>query len=177
MDQKMPKRLERTTIYESDFMTLYSDRVEMPNGSIIEKYHQLHYARESVCVLVQDGSGRILMELNKRYTTGTLEWELPAGGIDKGELPEEAAAREVMEETGCGIKELRYLSDFYPANSFCDLHIHFFSAVIDSEGEEFDTNEVAEYRWFEKQEVLEMMRQNKLHCGTTLAGLAVYLAQ
>ena len=38
----MPERLERTTIYESDYVCLYADRVRMPGGFVIEKYHQIH---------------------------------------------------------------------------------------------------------------------------------------
>ena len=45
----MPKRLERKVIYESDFVCLYADKVKLPSGYIIEKYHQVHYPKEAVC--------------------------------------------------------------------------------------------------------------------------------
>ena len=48
----MPERLERTTIYESDYVCLYADRVRMPGGFVIEKYHQIHYPKEAVCVVI-----------------------------------------------------------------------------------------------------------------------------
>ena len=38
---KMPERLSRKTIYESDYVCLYSDEVKMPDGSIVENYHQI----------------------------------------------------------------------------------------------------------------------------------------
>ncbi len=34
--EQMPERLERTTIYESDYVCLYTDKVRMPSGYIIE---------------------------------------------------------------------------------------------------------------------------------------------
>ena len=37
-DHDLPRRLERTTIYESDYVCLYSDRVKLPGGTVIEKY-------------------------------------------------------------------------------------------------------------------------------------------
>ena len=38
---KLPERLERTAIYESDYVCLYTDKVKLPSGDIIEKYHQM----------------------------------------------------------------------------------------------------------------------------------------
>ena len=43
----LPKRLERNTIYESDYICLYTDKVQLPSGYVIEKYHQLHYHAET----------------------------------------------------------------------------------------------------------------------------------
>ena len=45
---KLPERLERTTIYESDYVCLYTDKVKLPSGDIIEKYHQIHYPHGTV---------------------------------------------------------------------------------------------------------------------------------
>jgi 8-oxo-dGTP diphosphatase len=50
----------------------------------------------SACAIVVDDRGQVLLE--RRADTGT--WSLPAGAIDPGEQPAEAAVREVFEETG-----------------------------------------------------------------------------
>lgn len=47
---------------------------------------------------MQDG---ILFIHNRGYTVGHLEWEIPAGTIEKGEQAEKAAEREAKEENGC----------------------------------------------------------------------------
>ena len=44
----------------------------------------------------------------------THTWEFPGGTVDKGETPEEAAIKEVEEETGLHVRELIYLGNFYP---------------------------------------------------------------
>ena len=77
--EQMPTRLERTTIYESDYICLYTDKVRMPSGYIIEKYHQLHYPKEAVAVVIFNEKNDILFIHNRRYTVGHLEWEIPAG--------------------------------------------------------------------------------------------------
>ena len=105
MDQ-MPKRLERTTIYESEHVCLYADKVRLPSGYIIEKYHQIHYPKEAVAVVIFNEKNDILFIHNRRYTVGHLEWEIPAGKIERGENIGEAAEREAKEETGCELRDL-----------------------------------------------------------------------
>ena len=77
----MPERLASKTIYESDWISLYEDKVKMPDGSIIDSYHRLHFPHESVCVVICNDKDEILMIQSKRYITGQLEWEIPAGRI------------------------------------------------------------------------------------------------
>ena len=89
--EDMPKRLERKTIYESDYVCLYADKVEMPDGYIIENYHQVHYPKDAVSIVVFNEKDEILIIRSKRYTTMLIEWEVPAGKIEPGEEPETAA--------------------------------------------------------------------------------------
>lgn len=48
----LPEMLDRKIIYESDWVSLYSDKVKMPDGRIFDTYHKLHYSHESVCVVI-----------------------------------------------------------------------------------------------------------------------------
>lgn len=59
-------------------------------------------ARCVVGVVVVNGEGKVLMvKSNRGFTKGM--WNIPGGFIDYGEHPEEAAVREVREETGLGV--------------------------------------------------------------------------
>ena len=98
--EQMPERLERTTIYESEHVCLYTDKVRLASGCIIEKYHQIHYPKEAVAIVIFNEKNDILFIHNRRYTVGHLEWEIPAGKIEDGEEMEMAARREAKEETG-----------------------------------------------------------------------------
>ncbi|MEV6696264.1 NUDIX hydrolase [Streptomyces sp. NPDC051453] len=53
-------------------------------------------------------SGKVLM-VRRRISEGELMWQFPAGGIEAGETPEDAAVRETLEETGLTVKAVRLL--------------------------------------------------------------------
>ena len=53
---------------------------------------------EGVSMIARDLDGRVLLV---RHSYGPRAWYFPGGGIRKGETPEEAAGRELKEETGC----------------------------------------------------------------------------
>ena len=59
----------------------------------------------------------------KRYT-----WELPAGTLDPGDTPQQAAYREVLEETGLVLSEAVYLGSFHPDTGRIQVESHAFYA-------------------------------------------------
>lgn len=168
---QMPKRLERTTIYESDHVCLYTDKVQFPSGYIIEKYHQIHYPKEAVAVVIFNEKNDILFIHNRRYTVGHLEWEIPAGKIEPGENIEVAAEREAREETGCELRDLKYLCSQNPCNGMTDAIVHVFAAKVSAENQIQDTDEVSSKRWFKKAEYLELLRTNGTKDGVSILAI------
>ena len=170
-DCRMPERLDRTVIYESDYVCLYADKVRFPGGFIVEKYHQVHYPKEAVCIVIFNEKDQVLLIRNRRYTIGRLEWEIPAGKIEQGETKEDAARRECLEETGCTLKDLRFLCSQNPANGMSDCVCHCFAARVDSEAALTDTEEVASKQWLSRDAVLEMLEKNETKDGVSMLGL------
>lgn len=168
---QFPKRHSRNVIYTSDWIDLYLDKVEMPDGTFVEKYHQLHFPYESACVVVTDQSQRILMIQSKRYTTGRIEWEIPTGRVEKNETPSEAVKRECREETGCELKELNHLCCYYPNNGMSDLKMHVFVAKAMSDIAAFDENEVKSCAWLSKEQIKRMLKHNEIQCGVTILAI------
>lgn len=171
LENILPQMLDRKAIYESDWVCLYSDKVKMPDGRIFNTYHKLHYPHESVSVVIVNEKDEILMIQSKRYVTSRLEWEIPAGRIEKNETPEAAAKRECLEETGCTIKDLTFLCCQNPSNGMSDLKLHVFGARVDTEAAEVDFNEVHTKKWIRKETVIEMLRNNETQCGVSMLAL------
>lgn len=68
-------------------------------------------AMGGACVVFDD-DGRVLLV---RHTYGRLNWELPGGGADPGESPDETAVREIREETGLEVRIDRLTGAYYEA--------------------------------------------------------------
>ncbi|MGW3321107.1 NUDIX hydrolase [Streptomyces virginiae] len=59
--------------------------------------------------IIVDG-GLVLM-IRRRVSEGELMWQFPAGGIEAGESPEQAAVRETLEETGLTVEAIKLLGE------------------------------------------------------------------
>jgi NAD+ diphosphatase len=81
-----------------------------------------------------------------------------AGFMEPGETPEEAVRREVMEESGIRVGRVRYLaSQPWPFPS--SLMMGFLCEAL-SEEITIDPEEIAEARWFERDEVQAMVERS-----------------
>jgi len=109
-------------------------------GCGYEHYPHLHPA---VIVLVRDGD-RVLLTRKAFWPTG--RYGLVAGFVDPGESLEEAAAREVREEVGVEIRDLRYAaSQYWPFPS--QLMVGFTAAYSGGEVT-VNRHELEDARWF-----------------------------
>ncbi|MCJ1679757.1 NUDIX hydrolase [Streptomyces sp. APSN-46.1] len=115
-----------------------SDEVRMPDGSAARRDYQVHPG--SVCVLVLDEAGRVLVLSQYRHPVRRRLWELPAGLLDvSGENPLDAARRELYEEAHVKAEDWRVLADFYASPGGSDEAIRVFLArgVSAADGERY----------------------------------------
>ncbi|HEX6724880.1 MAG TPA: NUDIX domain-containing protein [Gaiella sp.] len=68
-----------------------------------------HDTRTGAYAVLVDGAGRILLALLNLEAVPA--WTLPGGGVEASETPEQAAVREVREETGYDVELIRLLGE------------------------------------------------------------------
>ena len=170
-----PERLSRDVVYQSPWVNLYLDKVKFPNGHVIEKFHMLDFPRAAVTAIVENDSGKIIFARIPRYTTGTTEWELPAGGVEMGESEIDAAKREALEETGYTSSDHKLIYSYYPMNGSANKLFHVVHCKAVDHVQDFDENEVSETRWFAKNDIKQMIRDKAIIDGFTLTALLLWL--
>ena len=88
-------------IFRRPWLTVRHDKVKLPDGRINPEFYVLEYPGwVNVIAITEDG--HIVMERQYRQGLGKTCYEIPAGVLEKGENAEEAARRELEEETGYG---------------------------------------------------------------------------
>ena len=172
------KVLRRRTIYDSPWVRLHRDDVRLPDGSVIDGHHVVDIPRPAVGVIPVGSDGRVLLIQHYRFITETTNWEIPGGGIDAGEDVLAAAARELLEESGHAARQIDYLGHYFPSHGVSTQQFHVCVAGgAHCVGEVLDTNEVIQTRWFEPDELWQMLHRNEIHDGLSLTAVLWYFAR
>lgn len=97
----------------------------------------------AAAVVVDDG--KVLL-VRRRVAEGDLSWQFPAGGIEDGETPEQAAARETYEETGLSVDAQMLLGErVHPKTG---RHMSYVVCqLVTGQAHVADADELAEVAW------------------------------
>ena len=119
MDNLTETKLTSEKIYSGCILDFYRDTVRLPNGGTAPRELSRHVG--AVCIVPLLDDGRVIVERQFRYPVNEVITEIPAGKRDsRDEAPDDAARRELREETGITARELIPLGPFYPAAAYSD---------------------------------------------------------
>ena len=132
---------------------------------------------DAVAILVLDTQGRMLCVRQPRRAVGQHTIEAPAGLIDPGETPVQAARRELQEEAGLDA-EMQLLTRFYASPGFCDEQIYLFRASDTRQSRlPQDDDEEIEVLWLPPAKVLSGMKDGTLTGSGATVIAAMYAVQ
>ena len=127
MTEPTPERvLESRRLYEGRIVNLRVDTVELSGGGRATREVVEHADVVAIVPLLEDGDALLVRQY--RLPTGQVMLEVPAGGIDGDETPEQAAQRELGEECGRRAGRLERLGGFYVSPGFTNEFVHLFLA-------------------------------------------------
>ena len=111
------KTLSSEKIFDGRILHVRRDTVLLPNGH--QSTREVVDHPGGVCVLALDDQERVLVVSQFRYPYGEVLRELPAGKLEYGEDPAQAAIRELREETGAVAGTFQPLGELYPSPGYC----------------------------------------------------------
>lgn len=180
------RRLNRRLACENRRFEVFFDAVETPGGEIVDDFLIVRPKVSAsggfvgACVLPEMG-GKIGLMRGWRHQLDEEVWQAPGGFIDLGETIQQAALRELGEETAlaCTPESLRSLGTYIPDAGLIEGRIALFVAMdcaLASRGSapqpEIGTGTL---RFFDKDELTSLVNRSASISGSTLAACFRYL--
>lgn len=164
-------------IIREPWMTVRKDRLQLPDGRVKDSYWSLEYP-DWINVIAVTTDGLYIFERQYRHGLDIVEWEIPAGVIEKGEEPLAAAMRELMEETGFGGGSWQPFMETCQNPGTCNNITHTFLATGVSHvgAQHFDANEDLDVYLLSEGQVLEILQKDEIKQSMMAAPLWKFFA-
>ena len=132
--------LESKEIFNGRVIRVTLDKVQLEDGTTSTREVVHHHG--GACVLPVDADGNVTIVRQFRYALGEELWELPAGKLEAGEDPFEAAKRELSEECGLTADTYTELGVVYPTVGYDSEKIYLWAAEgLHTVGQHLDAGE------------------------------------
>ena len=181
------KLLNTEYLVDAPWLKVAKEKCELPNGKVIDDFYTL-WQPDWVLILARTAEGKWVMTEQYRHGSGKIALEFPAGIIDKGETPEQAALRELQEECGYSLDERRETRDergetrderslvylgVFPVNPDRHrgkFHVVFIDGVIKNGSTHFDSTEEIESCEMSDEELQKKMADGSFNHPLQMAG-------
>jgi ADP-ribose pyrophosphatase len=119
--------MARTLVHRGRKIEVLLDTTVLPDGTTIRRDMVIHPG--AVVILPVVDAGHICLLKNYRFIVDEVLWELPAGTLEPGEPPDQAAVRELAEETGYTAGRWRKLTSAYASPGCLSELMHIYAAL------------------------------------------------
>jgi len=162
--------LHAKTVYKGRAFNVRRDTLRTPDGHVV-KYDIIGHIG-SVSIVPVDAHGLMYFVRQYRHAAKIELLELPAGTLEVGEPPMEAAAREIREETGMEAEKLVEIGAFYLAPGYSTELMHVFLASgLKYNPLEADADEFLSVEKISVAEALRMAEDGEIQDAKSLAAL------
>lgn len=169
------KRLKRELIAKGAIIDYYQDTMQIPNGHIA-KWDLIDHKGAAAVVAVRE-DGKLIMVRQYRNALERETIEIPAGGLNGRQEPtDQAAIRELREETGYIAKEIQFLTSIYTTVAFCNekIDIYLATGLKRQESQDLDEDEYVNVEYYDLEGLLTMIREARIQDSKTICGILLY---
>lgn len=158
------KVLSSEYLFKDLWFKVRKEKCETPDGRIVDPYYVYDFPDWVTAVALTE-DGKVILEKQYRHALGTVDLEIPGGCIDDTDKnPQEAIARELMEETGYTFSSYEYLgtTSANPSTNSNIMHMFLAKGGKKIAGQSLDPNEEIEINLVTIDELKQLMRENKI---------------
>ena len=121
------KTISSKPIYQGRIINVRDDEVMLTNGRVTRREIVEH--KDVVAVVALDEKDNVLLVKQYRKPVEKALLEIPAGGVDDNETPDECALREMQEETGYRPERLEKIGGVYASPGYCNEYLYLYMAT------------------------------------------------
>ena len=170
MSHRPERIVSSRPIYEGKVVRFRVDTVALPDGSRTTR--EIVGTPGAVVIIPLTDDGQVRMVRQYRSAIREFLLELPAGTLEPDELPEQAAPRELAEETGDRAAHWQRLTGFFTVPGICNEYLHLFLATGLTPGKtNQEADEFIEVVTIPLNEALAMVYQGEIRDAKTIIGL------
>ena len=161
-------------VYQCNLFRVTEDHAVDPKTGFEIKRSVVRHIGSAVMMAV-DEKNRVLLVRQYRLPAGKYLWELPAGRLDPGEKPLQAAKRELIEETGYRARQWTRLASFWVSPGYVQerMTIYLATGLTAGEAAPMDDERI-ETRWFTRKELARMIDNGKIEDAKTMVGFLTW---
>jgi ADP-ribose pyrophosphatase len=164
------KIVSSTQVYDCGLFRVTEDQAIDPKTKFEIKRSVVRHIGSAV-VMAVDKKKRVLLVRQYRLPAERYLWELPAGRLDAGEKPLQAAKRELAEETGVTARKWTKVASFWASPGYVQERMTIFRAEDLTEGAATPMeDEKIEIEWFTRKQMRKMIEKGTIEDAKTLIG-------
>lgn len=157
-------------IFSGKIINVHTDKITLVDGTEAQREVVDHPGGVAIVGLTENNE--VLMVRQFRYPYKETIYEIPAGKLEKGEDPREAAIREFREECGAVAEKFEPLGEIYPTPGYCGEIIRLFYAADLTFGEqELDEDEYLEVIKMPFSECVAKIMSGEIKDAKTIVGI------
>ena len=172
--------IERVTasrrIYDGRIVSLREDAVTLSDGRSALREVVEH--GEVAAIVPIDADGNVILVRQYRLPAREALLEIPAGGVDEGERIEDAAQRELREETGYRAQSIERLTGFFVSPGYCTEFIQVFIATdLVEDPVDGDEDEDISFERMPLADAVRLIEEGGIKDGKSIVGLLLASAR